>query len=357
MKCNYVKGSNFPVQSSCLLRVLFFFCFISSAAVAQTIGGNAAYNFLKLPSSPMLTAMGSVNTSYQTNEVSLAANNPALLSSETNSQINASFNAFLGGINAYSLTGSHHSNKFNTTFGGHIYFVDYGSLPLADASGNRMGEFRPVDFVVQVSAARKYLERWTYGGTVKFINSSYGQYRSNALAIDFGVLYIDSSNKFSLSFLAKNMGIQVKTYAGEKEDLPFDLQVGITKRLEKAPFGFSLTAHHLHKFNISYNDNDFNSDNGFTPPSGFDKVLNHFVIATHVYIGQHLEATIGYNHLRRQELSIQDVGNGLTGFSTGLRIRFSKLQILYARSAYQKGISYNQLGITAHLNKLTGLGK
>ena len=153
------------------------------------------------------------------------------------------------------------------------------------------------------------------------------------------------------------MGAQLKTYTGEKEDLPFDLQVGITKRLAKAPFGFSLTAHQLHNFNITYNDTTFNNDNGFEQPSGFSKVFNHFVIATHIYLGQHLEATIGYNPLKRQELSVPGAANGLAGFSAGLRIQFSKLQILYARSTYQKGIANNQIGITAQLNKLIGLGK
>lgn len=304
----------------------------------------------------MLTAAGGINVSYKTAEVGLAANNPSLLHAELSSQINASFNSFLGGIKAYSLAGAYQANNSNTIFGGHIYFVDYGSIPATDAAGNRNGEFRPVDFVVQASAAKNYLEKWTYGGTIKFINSSYQQYTSTAIAVDFGLLYVDSVNNFSASFVAKNMGVQLKTYAGEKEDLPFDLQVGITKRLSKAPFGFSLTAHHLHNFNISYNDTIFNNDNGFSSPSAFNKIFNHLVIAAHVYLGQQLEATIGYNHLRRYELSIPDGSNGLTNISAGLRIKFSKLQILYARSAYQKGISHNQIGITVNLNKLVGVG-
>jgi len=336
---------------------LFLLFLISKTTFTQTIGGSAAYNFFKLPSTPMLTAAGGINISHKTNEVSLTSNQPALLHAELSSQVNASFNAFLGGIKTYSLTGAYQAGKLNTTFGGHIYFVDYGAIPATDAAGNRNGEFRPVDFVIQFSAAKKYLERWTYGGTIKFINSSYGQYKSNALAVDFGLLYIDSAKGFAASIVAKNMGVQLKTYAGEKEDLPFDLQIGITKRLAKAPFGFSLTAHHLHNLSISYNDTIFNNDNGFTSPSSFNNVFNHFVIATHIYLGKNLEATIGYNHLRRQELSIPDAGNGLAGFSAGLLIQFSKLQILYARSTYQKGIGYNQIGITAQLNKLVGLGK
>lgn len=337
--------------------LVLFFCFLNTNSFAQTLGGNTAFNFLNLPSSPLLTAAGGVNVSYNANDASLTANNPALLQPSLTTQLNTSFNSFLAGIKTYSLTGAYHSERLNTTFGGQVYYVDYGSIPATDAAGNVSGSFRPVDFVVQFSAAKKYLERWTYGATVKFIQSSYPPYSSNAIAVDVGLLYADSANGFTASFLAKNMGTQLKTYTGEAEDLPFDLQAGISKRLSNAPFGFSFTAHHLHRFNLTYNDVGFNNDNGFSSPSSLDKIFNHFVLATHVYLGQNLEATVGYNHLRRQELSTPGASNGLTGFSAGLNVKFSKLQIQYARASYQRGVNFNQLGITVALNKLSGLGK
>lgn len=357
IKSHKKESAFFPHQSTSILKILvLLFCF-RSFAFAQTLGGNAAYNFLKLPSSPLLTAMGGVNVSYNAKDVSLAANNPALLQEELNSQVNASFNAFLGGIKTYSLTSAYYSNQLNTTFGAHVYYVDYGSIPATDAAGNLLGSFHPVDYVVQVSTAKKYLERWTYGGTVKFIHSSYPPYSSSAIAVDVGLLYTDSASNFTIGFVAKNMGSQLKTFAGTTEDLPFDLEIGISKRLRKAPLGFSLTAHHLHRFNLSYNDAVFNTDNGFSSPSSVDKIFNHFVLAAHVYLSQNLEVLVGYTYLRRQELSVANTSNGLAGFSAGLQFQFSKLRVQYARASYQRGVNYNQLGITVPLNKLSGLGK
>jgi hypothetical protein len=328
--------------------------FVSSA---QTIGGSAAYNFLRLPSNPLLTAAGGINTSYSTNEVGLSVNNPALLNQKLHGQLNLSFNSFLGGIKAYNTAAAWHHKNFNTSFGGQVYFIDYGSIPQTDAVGNVGGSFRPVDFVVQLGAAKKYSGRWSYGLNLKFINSSYQQYKSNALAFDAGILYADSVNNLSASVLAKNMGFQLKTFTGDREDLPFDLQIGITTKLAKAPFGFSLTAQHLHRFNTVYDDAGFNSGNNLpSANSFFNKLLNHFVLASHIYIGTNLEATIGYNHLRRAELN-EGTGNGLNGFSTGVRIKFQKLQVLYARSNYQRNIAYNQLGITLQLNRFFGWGE
>jgi hypothetical protein len=221
-----------------------------------------------------------------------------------------------------------------------------------------MGEFRPVDYVLQASAAKKYLKKWTYGLTLKFIRSAYGQYRSSAVAADVGVLYHDSINAFSVSVVVKNMGAQLKTFAGRTEELPFDLQVGITKRLPKAPIGFSITAQQLQVFDILYRDSVFNRDNNIQSSSSFTtKFLTHLVAAAHLYLSPNIEANFGYNVLQRSELRVDDESNGFTGFAAGLRIRLPKLQILYARSGYQRGIAANQIGITVQMDRLFGVGQ
>jgi hypothetical protein len=331
--------------------------FLPVTLLSQTVGGRTAYNFLRLPSSPFLAAAGGVNTSYTLGDVSVTANNPALLRSSFHKQLHAGFHSFIANTKAYALTGAAFLENQQATMGGHIQFIDHGALPATDAAGNSSGNFRPVDFVVQLSAAKGYLQKWTYGATVKFIHSSYGQYRSSAIAADVGVLFTDSARSFSASLLIKNMGVQLKTYAGEGEDLPFDLQVGITKRLKGAPFAFSLTAQQLQTFDILYNDTTFNSENNFSNPSVLNKVLTHFVLASHIFLGQHLDATVGYNFLQRQELQAGPDGNGLTGFSAGLRLTFSKLQVHYGRTAYQRGVASNQIGITVHLDQLGGFGR
>ncbi|HEX6334043.1 MAG TPA: type IX secretion system protein PorQ [Flavisolibacter sp.] len=329
---------------------------LTCACAAQTLGGTSVYNFLRLPATPVLTAAGGVNTSFKAHEVGLTANNPSLLDENVSRQLNASFNTFPGGVHTYSLTGATQVPKQGAVAAGHIYFLDYGAIPQTDAAGNTSGTFRPVDFVVQLSAAKKYLQKWHYGASLKFIHSSYQQYRSSGLAVDAGLLYTDTANDLTASVLARNMGVQLSSYAGERDDLPFDLQVGITKRLAKSPFGFSFTAHHLHQFDILYHDTTFNVTNNFTTGTGFfNKLLNHFVFATHIYLGNHLEGTIGYNHLRRSELNIGSAANGLTGFSTGLRLKLKKFQVLYAHTNYQRNISWNHFGVTMHMDRLFGL--
>lgn len=319
---------------------------------AQTLGGSSTFNFLRLPSAPTLAAAGGVNVSYRTNDVGLTANNPALLDSSFNSALQASFNSFYKGTKSYSLTGSLYSVKLNTSFAAHVFFFDYGSIPQTTSAGNIEGSFRPVDFVVQASAAKKYLEKWQYGISLKFIQSNYGQYRSSGVAADLGLFYTDSSSRFSAGFLAKNMGHQIRYYS-TSEEIPFDVQLGITKKLEKAPLGFSLSAQQVHRFNNLYNDTAFNNANNQTQNASLGALLfNHFVLATHFYPSKELAFSLGYNRLRRNELNLGAGGNGLNGFSAGFNAQIKTFFFSFARSYYTRSFAFNQLAIGLYVNQL-----
>jgi len=329
---------------------------------AQTLGGNTVYNFLKLSNTPQLTALGGINISNQTQDIGLAFNNPSLLRPSMHTQANMVFNSFYAGIKNYHLMWGYHANSLNTTFAAGINYFSYGSIAETDMTGNVLGNMRPADYVAQVSAARQYGERWHYGVTAKFIHSSYGIYRSSGIAMDIGIAYADSIHLWQVSLVAKNMGAQLKQYMGSSSgDLPFDLQVGISKRLTHAPLQFSLTLNQLHQFDTRYNDTLFNSETGLAQDSKdkkyiFDKFFRHVTLAVQLFVGDKIEVTAGYNYLRRKELNITNAGNGLNGFSMGVGVLFKKIQIRYARSYYQNNSSYNQFGLNLRLNDYFGSG-
>ena len=254
-----------------------------------------------------------------------------------------------------------HSTNWKTSFAGGLQYLSYGETPETDASGNILGSFRPTDWVMQLSASREYQEKWNYGANLKFISSNYGQYQSNGIAMDIGIKYKDSAKLFYASVLVKNLGTQLKKYHdGPAEELPFDLQAGLTKRLANAPLSFSFTAQRMHRFDIRYNDTTFNNETGIENKPGkftLDKLFRHFVLATTVYITDRVELAAGYNFLRRKELSIGGGSSGMTGFSLGAAVFLGKLHIRYARAHYQSQAAFNQFGITMKLNDYFGLGK
>ena len=343
-----------------LLSLISLFCV--QLSFAQTLGGNAVFNFLKLSNTPQLTGLGSVNVSQTSPDIGLAFNNPALLSTDMHTQVNAVFNSFYDGVTAGHLSTGFYSDRLKTNLLWGVNYINYGSTVQTDAAGNILGRFRAADWVMQVAASRTYMERWSYGLTLKFISSSYGSYSANGIAADVGVMYHDSASLFSASVLVKNIGTQLKKYEGtEGEDLPFDLQAGITRRFQHAPFSISLTAQRMHQLNIRYDDTLFNNDNGFANASDkkitAGKLLDHLVLGSTIYIGDRVEVYAGYNFLRRRELNIGNGGNGLNGFSLGAGFLLGKLQVRYARSYYQGNRAFNQFGIGFTLNQYFNLGK
>ncbi|NCU05811.1 MAG: type IX secretion system protein PorQ [Chitinophagaceae bacterium] len=337
---------------------MFFFV---TGLFAQTLGGRAAYNFLKFPASPQAAALGGINLTNESKDISLAFANPAQLDSVMHTQMAANFNALYAGVKNVHWMLGFRNKKLQTNFAAGIMYFDYGTTQQTDAAGNIEALYRPRDFVLQIQASREYLNRWKYGVSVKYLASNYGIYRSSAIAADVGVLYRDTANLLQASIVAVNMGGQLKRYnPAEPEELPFDLQAGISKRLAKAPIRFSATAHHLHRFDILYNDTMFNNSNGFenasTKKITFDKLFQHFIFSTQILVGERVELTAAYNILRAKELKVSTGGNGLTGFSLGVGVLFSKLQLRYSRSYFQNSTAYNQLGLTMQLNQYFGLG-
>lgn len=343
-----------------LIQVLLLIQFYG---LAQTLGGATVYNFLRLSNTPQLTALGGINVSNQTGDIGLAWHNPALLRPAMHTQANLVFNAFYGDIRNYHLLMGFRHEDWKTNFAAGVNYFNYGSIPETDMAGNRYGDLRPSDYVVQVSASRQYMEHWFYGATVKFIHSNYGQYRSTGLAFDAGLSYTDTAQLLQASLVIKNMGAQLKAYTGTASgDLPFDLQAGISKRLARAPLQFSLTAHHLHQFDIAYRDTAFNNANGFDQNMGdkkftFDKLFRHIVLSVQLYITDKVEVSAGYNHLRRRELNVGNTGNGINGFSWGAGVLFRRIQIRYARSYYQNNRAYNQFGLSLKLRDYFGAGR
>ena len=125
-----------------LLILIFHFV---TALPAQTIGGNAVFNFLQLPASPHQTGLGGINVSKISNDAGLAFSNPALLKPGMHTQLNTVFNAMYDAVHAYTLSFAYHRQNIKTTFLWGLNYLDYGSLSQTDASGILLGNFRPTD--------------------------------------------------------------------------------------------------------------------------------------------------------------------------------------------------------------------
>jgi hypothetical protein len=344
--------------------VLFLSLFFSVTVQAQVIGGESVYQFLRLSNSAHTSGMGGMCVSSTSKDIALAFSNPALLRPSITNQFSVNNNFFLHTATVTNIAYGHYFAKQEISAAAGLTYVNHGKQTLTYSNGTIVNEQPAVEMAFKVMASKQYKNNWRYGAAVKFINSQLLAFQSAGIAADAGLQYVDTAKKFSFGMLAKNIGFQLSTYRGAgQEPLPFDMQIGISKKMLKAPFGFHATLHHLYQWNIAYNNPaDQTSsilfgtiDSTFTT-SFATKLFRHLNIGVAILLGKKTEINIGYNHLRRSELSLTEKP-ALAGFSGGVGVILPKFRLQYARSIYSIAGAYNEVGINFSMKELFGLGK
>ncbi|MCC6690574.1 MAG: type IX secretion system protein PorQ, partial [Bacteroidia bacterium] len=218
------------------------------------IGGNSAYKFLDLPFSAREAALGGNQIAVKDDDINLTFHNPALISASMDNHFALSYVNYISDINyGYAAYGKKFDKIGN--FVGGIQYVNYGKFTEADPTGLITGTFKAADYSCNIGYSRPIDSLFTVGATLKTIYSHLDQYVSVGSAVDFGGTYYNPHYLFTASAVVKGIGRQWKTYVdGNQEPLPFEIQLGVSKKLSKAPFRFSLIGTHLEKWDLTYED-------------------------------------------------------------------------------------------------------
>ncbi|NJK84207.1 MAG: type IX secretion system protein PorQ [Saprospiraceae bacterium] len=327
------------------------------------IGGNNVYEFLNFPSSARLAALGDHLISVKDADVSLAFANPALLNPQMHQQLSINHSFLLDGIQHGYAGYGHHLNRLDLSFHAGFQYVSYGDFMAADEFGNILGTFRAGENAFVLGAGKQLDERISVGANVKLITSQLESYHSFGISSDLGIFYEDTLRNLGLSLLFRNMGTQLSTYAETKESLPYEVQLGLSKRLKYLPFQFSIHYRYLNRWNILYNDPN-NRENTFL--SGFDNTpqsngqltnfFRHFVFNGEFFLGksENLQLRMGYNVLRGQELKVTNL-RSLAGFSFGVGLKVKRFRIDYGQGVFHLAGSMNYFSFSSNL--FQNLGK
>ena len=325
-----------------MYRKLILFVLILIPVVAFSQAGTGVYQFLDLPVSSRSAALGGANVSLRDNDLNFAFQNPALLSGKTNNMIGLNMANYLADIKFGSAIYSFNIDDENFLAYG-IQYVDYGLFKEATDLNEIIGTFTAKDMALNVVYARPLNDHFTVGATFKPVYSVYERYSSFGVAFDAGISYIDSAGLFSAGLVLRNMGTQLKGYYSvdgiqHYEPLPFEIQLGLSKKLDHAPLRFSLTFHNLQTWDLSFGttvkksttERD-NKDGGF-----FDMAMRHAIVGVEFVPTQTFYLAASYHHRRHQEFKMSDY-KSMAGFSFGGGIRLYKFQVGFGMSQFQVG--------------------
>lgn len=344
-------------------KIKFTFLLLIIYQIVFAQAGNSVYSFLDLPVSSRLAALGGSNVSLRDNDLNFAFRNPAMLTDETHNTLGLNMANYLSDIQFGSVMYGHNFGK-NNYFAIGMQYVDYGSFDGRDELNEYTGLFTAKDMALNIIYARPLTDKVTVGATLKPVYSVYEAYSSFGLAMDAGINFNDSSSLFSAGLVFRNMGTQFNGYYSNEdgqhfEPLPFDIELGVTKKLTHAPFRFSLTLHNLQQWNLDYlslnqasstlpTTSDTDTDNekiGFT-----DMAFRHSIIGVEFVPGKNFYLAASYNHRRHQELKMPGF-KSTTGFSFGGGIKLYKFQVGFGMSQFQVGNYSYQFSITTSLNE------
>jgi hypothetical protein len=336
----------FMLKQGVFIIALFFSSF---HLLAQNTGGNSTYNFLTLPYSAKASALGGINISSIGNDLGLAMFNPSLLNASMDGDLHLSIRPYYANIQQYDFSGANLWDKKNWMIGWGVHYMDYGTIKRTDAAGNELGNFIPNDYSAQISLSNNYIRNVQLGTTLKWIQSNYGVYKSNGMALDIALRYTSTNELNQGSVLLTNIGSQIKTYT-VKEVLPFNLIIGWSIKLEKAPIQFSITAQRMSVWNNVYYDANFAHQEGYNEPASMQNLFNHLVLGGEAYVGNQVELEFGYNFIRRFDLNVQNQQNWFNGFSAGLGVKLPRTKIQYGNAFFQRNL-YHHFSVFYSLKK------
>lgn len=335
-----------------IIRVVFFILLIiTSTNLFAQVGGQNTFEFVNLPNSARVASLGGNNLTIYDNDLNMSYYNPSLLNNSMNDNIALNYSLFMAGINYGYLSYAREVPEYGM-FAAGINYINYGRFEETDETGLITGNFSAAEYNLNLIWAKPVLDSmFTLGANLKTVYSEMYHYYSSAMMIDAGATYHNKKWLIEAALVIKNTGVQLKPYTkGNREPMPFDIQLGLTKKLKHAPFRVSFVAHNLLKPDMTYTINP--NDTTATAKSDFlkvtDKILRHFIFGVEFIPTKNFFVNLGYNYQRRQELLLE-TRPYLTGFSWGFGFKVNKFRFSYGRARYHLASATNNFSISVNL--------
>jgi hypothetical protein len=304
------------------------FLLVCMPLFAYSQAGDDGYAFLQFPTSSRVGALGGHSVSLVEADPALAFHNPALMGGETDHKLNVKYMNYIANVNAGSAVFTK-AFRERSAWGIGATYMNYGSMKEMTIDNTQLGTFSVQDIGLHAFYSYDLSEKWRGGLSLKALYSTIADYYSFGLAVDAGLSYFNPEKDFSVGIAFKNIGAQLKAYEDERQSIPWDFQLGLTKRMAHAPIRFSITAMYLNQWKFNYID--------LTPTAKEDRffktALKHLVFGVEFLPSDNLWFGVGLNPKTKMDMSIES-GNALGGFTIGGGVKVSRFDIGAAVARY-----------------------
>lgn len=333
-------------------KLIFLSIFIFKITFADgQFGGWSSYTFLNMPTDAFTTSLGGQNVAAIKDDPSLFLNNPALNQINSNQYLKINFVPLWAGTNSSSISYGKNFNKIGN-ISTSLQYLNYGSFQGTDAAGNLTNQFKASDFAFTIGHSQK-VNNISIGVNLKLVGSNIETYSALAVLADFGGYFKHPKKEISYGLVIKNMGARIKNFnKNDAQSLPFNVQMGASFRAEQMPIRFSVTAHHIHQWDILVDQADERNiinNQIIEKKYGFgNKIASHIILGIEALINENFQLNFGYNHLLRQELKLENQFT-LAGFSTGFLLKTKKINFSVGSQGFHPARGLTQFSICTNL--------
>ncbi|MCK3682539.1 type IX secretion system protein PorQ [Maribellus sp. YY47] len=339
-----------------MMRKVYLILWLGFLALAgrSQIGGEHTYQFLELTNSARIAALGGTQIAVpDSGDLNLPYHNPSLLAAGMSNKLLVNYVNYLADVNyGYASYAKTYEGIGNFAVG--VHYINYGKFDEATEAGELTGAtFNAAEYALNLIYSNQY-KRLKYGMILKPILSSFETYQSVGIAADLGVNFTSKSGYTTLALVARNMGTQLSTYydGANRESIPFNLQAGISQRLEHAPVVLMATLQNLNHWKLytPEEDPEFNTETIYERDESFTKqFMRHLVFGVELLPSPNFTLRVGYNYQRRQELKFDDKASTV-GFSAGFGLKIKRFRLDYGISRFHLAGSSNLFSVAVNLN-------
>jgi hypothetical protein len=305
-----VKNLIFAVSFNAMRKIISIYLLFLGVFPLGAQEGKTTFNFLTLPNSVHASALGGNNISIIENDLSLVYQNPGLLGQEMDKTFQASYLSYIADIGMGNVTFAQSLGERSSWGVGFIY-TNYGNM-LETTQDQIIGDLNASDISGNIFFSRDLTEKIRGGVTAKVVYSNYEHTTAIGLGVDLGLSYYDPEKNISIGLVGKNLGRQIKAYEEELTNLPWDIQLGFSKKLGQAPIRYSITGIYLNEWKFYNLEGE---------KDAFGKTLfKHLVFGVDFLPSDNLWIALGYNVRRGSDLGLTE-GNKLAGFTVGAGLK------------------------------------
>lgn len=190
--------------------VIIAFILYVQSSLGQSKVGTTAVPFLGISVGPRATAMGGAFTAVCNDATSLYYN-PGGIGQLEKSQFLAAHTGWLVGTNLNWFGFVIKLNATNT-IGIHVTHLDYGeeevtTVEQPEGTGER---WSALDFAAGLTYARNLTDRFSIGGSFKYIQQRIWSESASAYALDVGLLFVTDFNGMKLGMSISNFGTDMR---------------------------------------------------------------------------------------------------------------------------------------------------